>query len=79
MAQHDLFEEVNAVLERMEEPDPAKFPLFEKVPFYECVGEAGESLYIPEGFWHYVRFLDNSFSVSFWWKSTFAAASGSHE
>ncbi|KAJ1492996.1 hypothetical protein T484DRAFT_1610854 [Baffinella frigidus] len=63
----------------LEEPDPAKFPLFEKAPFYECVVEVGESLYIPEGFWHYVRSLDNSFSVSFWWKSTVAAASGSHE
>jgi lysine-specific demethylase 8 len=52
----------------VEEPNPECFPLFEKAPFCECVVHAGESLFIPEGFWHYVRALDDSFSISFWWK-----------
>lgn len=45
-----------------------KFPLFYKeVGYVECVLRAGEGLFIPRGWWHYVRGLEVSFSVSFWW------------
>lgn len=43
-----------------------KFPLFEKAEFIDCILNAGECLYIPLGWWHYVRSLSVSFSVSFW-------------
>ncbi|TGZ84098.1 Clavaminate synthase-like protein [Ascodesmis nigricans] len=33
----------------------------------EAVVEAGECLVIPKGWWHYVRSLETSWSVSFWW------------
>ncbi|KAK4165251.1 hypothetical protein QBC43DRAFT_343957 [Cladorrhinum sp. PSN259] len=33
----------------------------------DCILEPGETLYIPVGWWHYVRGLSVSFSVSFWW------------
>lgn len=42
------------------------FPLFSKAEFVDCILEAGECLYIPIGWWHYVRSLSVSFSVSFW-------------
>lgn len=35
--------------------------------FWDCVLEPGDTLYIPIGWWHYVRSLSVSFSVSFWW------------
>jgi hypothetical protein len=35
--------------------------------YFECILEPGEMLYIPIGWWHYVRSLSTSFSVSFWW------------
>ena len=40
---------------------------FKSVPYLECILEPGETLYIPIGWWHYVRGLSVSFSVSFWW------------
>jgi hypothetical protein len=42
------------------------FPLFNDADFVDCVLEEGECLYIPLGWWHYVRSLSVSFSVSFW-------------
>lgn len=44
-----------------------KFPLLRKVKFYEFNLYPGEIIYIPPKWWHYVRSLDTSFSVSFWW------------
>ena len=44
----------------------AKFPLFREAEFLDCILEEGECLYIPVGWWHYVRSLTVSFSVSFW-------------
>lgn len=43
-----------------------KFPLFNDAEFVDCILEEGECLYIPIGWWHYVRSLSVSFSVSFW-------------
>ncbi|KAM0344316.1 hypothetical protein ACHAPU_007674 [Fusarium lateritium] len=37
--------------------------------YWECVLEPGDTLVIPIGWWHYVRSLSVSFSVSFWWNS----------
>jgi hypothetical protein len=44
----------------------ARFPLFIEAPYVDCVLEEGECLYIPVGWWHYVRSISVSFSVSFW-------------
>lgn len=40
---------------------------FKEVPYVDCILEPGDTLYIPVGWWHYVRGLSVSFSVSFWW------------
>ncbi|KAI0111855.1 Clavaminate synthase-like protein [Daldinia grandis] len=40
---------------------------FKEIPFLDCILGAGDALYIPVGWWHYVRGLSVSFSVSFWW------------
>lgn len=40
---------------------------FKEMPFVDCILEPGDTLYIPIGWWHYVRGLSVSFSVSFWW------------
>ncbi|KAI9672096.1 MAG: hypothetical protein M1831_001909 [Alyxoria varia] len=48
-----------------------RFPYFaeayEEGRYVEAVLHPGECLYIPRGWWHYVRSLDISASVSFWW------------
>lgn len=46
----------------------AEFPLAANVKFYSITLYKGEILYIPPKWWHYVRSLDRSFSVSFWWE-----------
>jgi hypothetical protein len=43
---------------------------FRAVPFVDCILEPGDTLYIPIGWWHYVRGLSVSFSVSLWWNGT---------
>ncbi|XP_060696250.1 lysine-specific demethylase 8 isoform X1 [Hemiscyllium ocellatum] len=51
----------------VENPDLVSFPEFKFADFQECVLRPGEVLFIPMKYWHYVRSLDISFSVSFWW------------
>ncbi|XP_020498149.1 lysine-specific demethylase 8 [Labrus bergylta] len=51
----------------VENPDAEQFPEFSKAPYQECVLQPGEVLFIPVKHWHYVRSLELSFSVSFWW------------
>ncbi|RUS17504.1 hypothetical protein BC937DRAFT_89897 [Endogone sp. FLAS-F59071] len=50
----------------VENPDYTRFPAFVSAEYVECILSAGEMLYIPPKWWHYVRSLDASFSVSFW-------------
>ena len=47
--------------------DEHAFPLFADAAYVETVLCEGECLYIPVGWWHYVRGLTPSFSVSCWW------------
>lgn len=51
-----------------ENVDMAKFPLCSNVKFFSLNLFEGEMLYIPPRWWHYVRSLEKSFSVSFWWE-----------
>ncbi len=44
------------------------FPGFGALPYQDCVLQPGQMLYIPPGWWHYVRSMSASFSASFWWK-----------
>ena len=51
----------------VESPDLSRFPLFSKAPYQDVILQPGETLFIPPGYWHYVRSLSVSISVSFWW------------
>ena len=53
-------------VEAEEVPDE-RFPLFRGAIYVETILNEGDCLYIPVGWWHYVRSLTVSFSVSFWW------------
>lgn len=52
----------------VENPDNEQFPLFSEALYQECVLKSGEMLYMPPKYWHYVKSLTVSFSVSFWWE-----------
>ncbi|TKY67433.1 putative lysine-specific demethylase JMJD5 [Spatholobus suberectus] len=51
----------------LDDIDERKFPKVQDLEFVDCILEEGEMLYIPPKWWHYVRSLTTSFSVSFWW------------
>lgn len=46
-------------------PDYLRYPLFQKTTPLEVLLEPGEALFIPVGWWHHVRSVDVSISVSF--------------
>jgi hypothetical protein len=48
----------------------SEFPLFKDADYVDVILEPGDCLYIPLGWWHYVRSLSVSFSVSFWFNDT---------
>jgi ribosomal protein L16 Arg81 hydroxylase len=48
-----------------EHPNYLKHPLFQKVDVMSVTLEPGEALFIPVGWWHYVRALDVSMTISF--------------
>ncbi|KAF9283931.1 hypothetical protein BGZ68_005001 [Mortierella alpina] len=50
----------------VEQPDLGQHPLFSEAQYVETILEPGELLYIPFQWWHYIRSLSISFSVSFW-------------
>jgi len=43
-----------------------EFPGFKDAKYTEAILGPGECLYLPVGWWHYIRSLTPSFSVSFW-------------
>jgi hypothetical protein len=51
----------------VEAVDAARFPEFASTPYLDCVLQPGQMLYIPPRWWHFVKALTSSFSVSFWW------------
>lgn len=48
-----------------EKPDYEKYPLYKQVKITEFILEPGEVLFIPVGWWHHVKALEPSISVSF--------------
>ncbi|EAW38021.1 cupin-like domain-containing protein [Lyngbya sp. PCC 8106] len=48
-----------------ENPDFKKYPLYQNIKPIELILKPGEVIFIPVGWWHHVRALDVSISVSF--------------
>ncbi|KAL8780407.1 MAG: hypothetical protein Q9213_006492 [Squamulea squamosa] len=55
--------DAEAALEKLD----SDYPLFRQAKYVDINLAEGECLYIPMGWWHYVRSLGVSLSVSFWW------------
>jgi len=45
-------------------PDFEKWPALAKAKGWQCELKHGEVLYMPEGFWHYMKYLSPGFSMS---------------
>ncbi|KYQ89443.1 transcription factor jumonji [Tieghemostelium lacteum] len=52
----------------VENPDYEKYPEFRKAVGIDVVLEQGEMLFIPKLWWHYVRTLEHSISLNFWFQ-----------
>lgn len=48
----------------IENPDLEKFPALDGVEGIECFLEHGDTLFMPTGWWHWMKYLDGSFSIS---------------
>ncbi|KHN79971.1 Lysine-specific demethylase 8 [Toxocara canis] len=57
-----------------EQPDLSRYPLFKSAHVLDCVLLAGECLFIPTAFWHYVKALQPSISVSCWFHTQNASS-----
>ena len=45
-------------------PDFEKFPALKQAEGYVCELNHGEMLYMPEGYWHYMKYVTPGFSMS---------------
>ena len=60
-----------------EQPDYARFPRLRGASGFSCVCGPGDTLFIPRGWWHHTRLLDDCVSMNFWWGGRLVyAASG---
>jgi len=51
----------------VENPNYQKFSQFKEADFQECILREGEMLFIPRKYWHFIKSLSISFSISYWW------------
>jgi len=48
----------------IENPDFSKYPALDGIEGQETILEHGDTLFMPTGFWHWMKYLDGSFSIS---------------
>jgi hypothetical protein len=49
----------------LDKPDYDKYPGLKFVKGYDFILEHGDSIFMPAGYWHYMTYLNGSFSVSY--------------
>jgi hypothetical protein len=50
-----------------EHPDYDRYPLFRDATAFGATLGPAETLFIPHGWWHHTRSLDDAVSMNFWW------------
>lgn len=48
----------------MDNPDFDKYPALKQVEGIEATMKHGDALYMPSGYWHYIKYLEAGFSIS---------------
>lgn len=59
-----------------EQPDFDKYPHFREVTALSGIIGPGETLFIPHGWWHHTRSLDDAVAINFWWGGAVVYAAG---
>ena len=65
-AAHPLVDELFATVDP-EAPDYERHPRFRGVETFEATLAPGETLFIPHGWWHHIRTLEDAVSMNFWY------------
>ncbi len=47
-----------------EYPDLKNYPAFKYVKGYHCVLEPGDTLFMPSGYWHYIKNLEGGYAIN---------------
>jgi [protein]-arginine 3-hydroxylase / protease len=66
---HFDFRSINFSPVDIERPDLERFPALAAIDRWETTLGPGEMLFIPLGWWHYLRATEASISLSFWWRA----------
>ena len=56
-----------STIDDIENVDNEEYPKFKQARYEECILGPGDALFVPLGWWHYVKSLTTSMSVSIWW------------
>ena len=56
-----------------EQPDDARHPRFRDATAFTATLSDGDTLFIPRGWWHHTRSLDDAVAMNFWWGGPFVA------
>ena len=48
----------------MDNPDFSTYPALQKVEGQYAEMKHGDALYMPSGYWHYIKYLDGGFSIT---------------
>lgn len=58
---------------KVDNPDFEKFPALKGIDGYETMLEHGDTLFMPSGMWHWMKYVDGSFSLSLRaWEQSFS-------
>lgn len=48
----------------IENPDYSQYPGLKYVKGLRCILEPGDTLFIPSGYWHYIRYIDGGYAIN---------------
>ncbi len=48
----------------VEHPDFDKYPALRFVEGYTCILEPGDTLFMPSGYWHYIKYLEGGYAIN---------------
>lgn len=48
----------------IENPDYDKFPGLKYVKGMKCILEPGDTIFIPSGYWHYIKYIDGGYAIN---------------
>ncbi len=70
LSNHSVIDAEYPLLEKEPKPDIDLFPLYYQAEKIECNLTAGDILYLPQGWWHWIFSESETIAVNFWFHTT---------